>query len=284
MQGLPGMVPTELKIRYINELLQVGFHTVDFGSFVSPRAVPQMADTAEVLDNLNLEESQSELLAIIGNTRGARDALVHKEIDFLGFPFSVSETFQKRNLNSTIQDSFLRACEIQNLCQKANRNLVLYISMGFGNPYGEDWNVEIVSEWVDKLAKEGIRIMALSDTIGIANPDSIEYLFSHLIPAFPEVEFGAHFHTTPDTWLEKLEAAYHNGCRRFDGAIMGFGGCPMAKDDLTGNMATENILQYFLKEKEELNLNQEALRNSFRLAREIFGGPVPTNPLTSAEK
>jgi hydroxymethylglutaryl-CoA lyase len=270
MQGLSAFIPTEEKVDYLNRLLRVGFHTLDFGSFVSPRAIPQMADTAQVLAKLDLTHTQTKLLAIVGNARGAQDAAAHDNITYLGFPFSISETFQQRNLNSSIADSLARVQQIQSICEETGKELVVYISMGFGNPYEEPWSAEIVGQWAEKLAGMGIGIIALADTIGVANPETIRYLYGHLIPAFPEVEFGAHFHTTPDTWLEKIDAAYEAGCRRYDGAIMGYGGCPMAKDDLTGNMATENILQYFENKKELLPLDKSAMREAFRTAMRIL--------------
>lgn len=272
MQGLREFIPTEDKIRYLNLLLKVGFHTLDFGSFVSPRAIPQMADTAEVLAGLDTAGSPTALLAIVGNARGARDAAAHDAIAYLGFPFSISETFQRRNLNSTIPDSLQRVREIQAICADTGKRLVVYISMGFGNPYDEPWSAEIVGDWAGQLADMGIGVIALADTIGVAHPESIEGLYMHLIPAFPDVTFGAHFHTTPDAWLEKIDAAWRAGCRRFDGAIMGYGGCPMAADDLTGNMATENILQYMENRGQAPALDKEALRDAFRMAMRILPG------------
>ncbi|MFT7589676.1 MAG: hydroxymethylglutaryl-CoA lyase, partial [Limisphaerales bacterium] len=278
MQGLHDFIPTERKVTYLNLLLKAGFDTLDFGSFVSPKAIPQLADTAKVLEQLDLDslpankKERTKLLAIIGNTRGANDACNFEQIDLLGFPFSISNTFQQRNLNSSIQDSFDRLLDINSICQKHNKELVAYISMGFGNPYDEPWNSEIVGEWASKMADNGVKLIALADTIGVANPESISYLFSNLITQYPDVEFGAHFHTTPDTWLEKIEAAWKNGCNRFDGAMMGMGGCPMAKDDLTGNMAMENILQYFnTNDPQSTNqLDKEAVRESLRYARNLF--------------
>jgi len=272
MQGLHEFIPTQDKVAYLNLLLQVGFDTLDFGSFVSPKAIPQMADTGQVLEGLDLGASRTKLLAIVGNGRGAELACEYPEITYLGFPFSISETFQQRNLHATVADSLDRVQEIQDLCLRHNKTLVVYLSMGFGNPYGEPWSAEIVGEWAGKMVDMGIRIIALADTIGVANPESIRYLFGHLIPSYPSVEFGAHFHTTPDTWLEKIDAAYKAGCQRYDGAIMGFGGCPMAKDDLVGNMATENILQYFENQGQALGLDKPALREAFRKARQILPG------------
>jgi len=246
MQGITHWIPTDEKVRYINQLLRVGFDTIDFGSFVSPKAIPQMKDTAEVLSKLDLSNAKSKLLAIVANLRGAEDAVQFGEIQYLGFPFSISETFQLRNTNSTIEESLGRVEEIQNLALKNNRELVVYVSMGFGNPYGDEWHPDIAIEWSNRLYKEfGIKIIALSDTIGVANPEIITQLFENLIPAIPEVEFGAHLHTTPFTYEEKVESAYNAGCRRFDGALKGFGGCPMAKDELTGNMPMDMMVSYF---------------------------------------
>ena len=272
MQGLHDFIPTGDKIDYLNLLLKVGFDTLDCGSFVSPKAIPQMADTGKVIAGLDINGTNTRLLTIIGNRRGAELACEFEEISYLGFPFSISETFQQRNLHATVADSLKRVAEIQEKCAKHNKTLVVYLSMGFGNPYNEPWSAEIVGEWARKLAAMGISVIALADTIGVANPESIKYLFEHLIPAFPEVEFGAHFHTTPDSWLEKIDAAHKAGCLRYDGAIMGFGGCPMAKDDLTGNMATENILQYFENKGESLGLNKTVLKDAFRKARQILPG------------
>lgn len=270
MQGLSAFVPSDLKIKYINQLLKVGFDTIDFGSFVSPKAIPQMRDTAEVLAGLNLNNSKSKLLAIVANQRGATDASQFDEIAFFGYPFSVSETFQLRNTNATIEESLTRVEDIQEICLKSNKKLVLYLSMGFGNPYGDPWNVEIVGKWVERLAGMGVGILALSDTIGIANPESISYLYSELIPEYPEVEFGAHFHTKPSEWQEKIDAAYRSGCLRFDSALKGYGGCPMAKDELTGNMATENLVFYFLDEGVGPPLDLSALIQAEQIAAEIF--------------
>ncbi|GAB3509793.1 hydroxymethylglutaryl-CoA lyase [Emticicia fontis] len=245
IQGLHHFIPTEKKIAYINELLASNlFDTIDFGSFVSPKAIPQMADTKGILYGDYLFESKTKLLAIIANERGAQEASAYERINYLGYPFSVSETFQLRNTNATISESLERVKGIQEICEKTSKQLVLYISMGFGNPYGDVWNAEIVLEWVEKLKQLGIKIFSLSDTVGVANPESIRYLFENLIPKHPDLEFGAHLHTTPDTWKEKIESAYGAGCRRFDGAILGYGGCPMAADELVGNMPTENLLSF----------------------------------------
>lgn len=270
MQGLHDFIPTDTKVAYLNQLLKSGFDTIDFGSFVSPKAIPQMADTKKVVDRLEWDADSPHLLAIVGNVRGASDAASFEQVRYMGFPFSISETFQQRNLNSSISDSVERVKSIQDICVKSGKELVVYVSMGFGNPYGDPWSAEVAEEWVERLVDMDIRIISLADTIGVADPESISYLFGHLIPKFPDVEFGAHLHTTPDTWLEKIDAAWKNGCRRFDGAIKGFGGCPMAKDDLTGNMATENIVQYFRHEKVETGLQPEAFRESVRMALKVF--------------
>lgn len=269
MQGWEEFIPTGQKIRYLNSLLKVGFHTLDFGSFVSPKAIPQLRDTEEVLAGLDLSSTKTKLLAIVANVRGAEQALNHDEISFLGFPFSVSEEFQKRNTNSTIEESLMRVEEIQKLCIKKNKDLVIYISMGFGNPYGEPWNAEIVIKWVRRLSALGIKIIALSDTVGVSNPVNISSLFTQLIPEVKEVEFGAHLHSNPLTWLEKVEAAYQSGCKRFDSALKGIGGCPMANDDLVGNLATENLVSYF-KGIQDLQLQDAAFRDSLAIAAEIF--------------
>ena len=250
MQGIKPFIPTEKKVAYIQSLLRVGFDSIDFGSFVSPKAIPQMRDTAAVLSQLDLSQTKSKLLAIIANTRGAQIASKHAEIQYLGYPFSISENFQMRNTHKTIAESLVTLDEILEIADKTNKKVVAYLSMGFGNPYGDPWDVEIVGDWTEKLSKMGVKILSLSDTVGNSTPDAISYLFSNLIPKYPEIEFGAHLHTTPDKWFEKIEAAYQAGCRRFDGAIQGFGGCPMAKDDLTGNMPTEKLLSYFTANKE----------------------------------
>ena len=270
LQGIKTFVETEKKAAYINKLLQVGFDTIDFGSFVSPKAIPQMRDTAAVLSMLDLSNTNSKLLALVANERGAADACAFEEIRYLGYPFSISETFQLRNTNATIEESIGRVERIQNLCVKHHKELVVYISMGFGNPYGDEWNVEIVGKWTERLAKMGITILSLSDTIGVSNSESIAYLFSNLIPAYPTIEFGAHLHTTPDTWYEKVHAAYSNGCRRFDAAMRGFGGCPMAKDKLTGNMATENIRYYLEKNQITHGLNTSIFNQAMEMVNDVF--------------
>lgn len=270
MQGWKKLIPTEEKINYLNALLKVGFDVLDFGSFVSPKAIPQMADTKEVIPKLNLQETDTKLLAIIANTRGAEEAVVYDEISYLGFPFSISETFQLRNTNKTIRESLVQAEEIQQLCSRSHKELIVYISMGFGNPYGDEYNAEIAIEWVGRLAALGIKTMAMSDTVGVAEADDIEYIFKHLIPEFPEIEIGAHFHAAPGNWEQKLDSAYKSGCRRFDSALKGIGGCPMAKDDLVGNMATENLVSWCDKNKIALNINRGALEDSMELANRIF--------------
>jgi len=270
MQGLSDFIATDDKVKYINSLLKIGFDTIDFGSFVSPKAIPQLKDTEEVLARLDLASSKSKLLAIVANKRGAEQAVSFNEIKYIGFPFSISETFQLRNTNSTIDQSLSTVDEIQNLCHKKNKELVIYISMGFGNPYGDKWNEDIVVKWTEKLAKMDVKIIALSDTVGVANPDSISRLFCAIIPEFPKIEIGAHFHTTPETWEEKIEAAFSNGCKRFDSAIKGFGGCPMAKDDLVGNMPTENLLYYFKKKNISLSIDEQKFAEASNLALQIF--------------
>ena len=271
MQGIKTFIPTEKKVHYIQSLLSVGFDTIDFGSFVSLRAIPQMADTAEVLAQLDLSAAKSKLLAIVANVRGAEEAAVHNEIRYLGFPFSISENFQMRNTHKTIAESVETLQQILTIAAKRNKEVVAYLSMGFGNPYGDPWDVEIVGGWTGKLADMGVKILSLSDTIGSSTPEIIDYLFTHLIPEYPKVEFGAHLHTTPTKWLEKLSAAYKAGCRRFDGAMQGFGGCPMAKDELTGNMPTEKMVSYFNTIKANTNLDNQNFKDAYHKATEIFG-------------
>ena len=270
MQGIKEWIPTEKKVTYLNKLLEVGFDTLDCGSFVSPKAIPQMKDTADVLRQLDLSNTSTKLSVIVANQRGANDAVQFEQVDYLGYPFSISETFQLRNTNATIQESLERVKAIQELCVAYDKEMIVYISMGFGNPYGDEWNVEIVQKWVNELVKLGINIFSLSDTIGVSNPQNISYLFSNLIPALPDVEFGAHLHTTPSTWKEKVEAAYKSGCRRYDGAIKGYGGCPMAKDDLTGNMATENIVRYFQDEGIDLGIDINSFFTGMVMSDDVF--------------
>lgn len=270
MQGIKDFIPTRKKVDYIQSLLRVGFDTIDFGSFVSPKAIPQMQDTAEVLAKLDLSQTQSKLLAIIANTQGAQIASTHAAIQYLGFPFSISENFQMRNTHKTIAESLVTLREILDIADASNKEVVTYISMGFGNPYGDPWNVEIVGEWTEKLANMGVKILSLSDTVGSSTPDVITYLFSNLIPKYPNIEFGAHLHTTPDKWHEKVDAAYKAGCVRFDGAIQGFGGCPMAKDDLTGNMPTEKLLSYFTTQKADTSTSPMSFESAYNEATKIF--------------
>ncbi len=270
MQGWKTFIPTERKAEYLNSLLKVGFDTIDFGSFVSPKAIPQMADTAEVLKNLDTGISKTRLLAIIANKRGAEDACLFDEITYLGFPFSVSETFQQRNTNSSIEESLKRVEDIQQLCIKHKKQPVVYISMGFGNPYGDPYSEEIVFEWVNKLVNSGINIISLADTVGIAAPEQVYDITSYLVESLPGVEVGVHLHSTPQNWQEKLAAALKAGCLRFDGALKGIGGCPMANDELVGNMNTEWMIDYFENQDILTGLNKEALGESLRIAGEIF--------------
>lgn len=270
MQGIKTFIPTQKKVQYLQALLRCGFDTIDFGSFVSPKAIPQMVDTAEVLSNLDLSNTSSKLLAIVANTRGARDASVHEEIDYLGYPFSISENFQMRNTHKTIAESVVTLSEILAIANRTNKEVVAYLSMGFGNPYGDPWDVEIVGEWTEKLSKMGVKILSLSDTVGTSTPKIIDYLFANLITEYPEIEFGAHLHTTPAKWHEKIDAAYQAGCRRFDGAIQGFGGCPMAKDELTGNMPSEKMLSYFNSKKCDSNIKMTSFESAYNEASKIF--------------
>ena len=269
MQGIKTFIPTAQKVQYIQSLLRVGYDTIDFGSFVSPRAIPQMVDTAEVLSKLDLSKTTSKLLAIIANLRGAKDAVTYKAIDYLGYPFSISENFQMRNTHKTIAQSVDTLAEILEISDKFNKDVVVYMSMGFGNPYGDPWNVDIVGDWTEKLSKMGVKILSLSDTVGTSNPENIAYLFSNLIPKYSNIEFGAHLHTTSNTWFEKVNAAYLAGCHRFDGAIQGFGGCPMAKDELIGNMPTEKLLSYFTSQKNN-SLNALSFESAHNEASKIF--------------
>ncbi|MET0393219.1 MAG: hydroxymethylglutaryl-CoA lyase [Chitinophagaceae bacterium] len=270
MQGWKTYIPTEKKVAYINSLLKVGFDTIDFGSFVSPKAIPQLADTAEVVKRLAVTEQGTRLLAIVANARGAEEAVVHEQIRFLGFPFSVSETFQQRNTNSSIQTSLGRVEEIQNLCVKTGKQLVIYISMGFGNPYGDPWSEEIVFEWVNRMVEMDIGIVSLADTVGVATPGQVYDMTRYLVESLPGTEIGVHLHAAPDTWKDKLDAAWKAGCRRFDGALKGIGGCPMANDELVGNMDSEKMIGYFEENKVLPALDKEALQESLRLASEIF--------------
>lgn len=270
MQGIEEFIPTELKIRYINQLLKVGFDTIDFGSFVSPKAIPQLRDTAEVLAGLKLSGSRSKLLAIVANTRGATDACQFEQINYLGFPLSISDTFQRRNTNKSIAEALNTVAEIQQLCAKHKKKQVVYISMGFGNPYGDPYDVEVVGQFVDILGTLGVSIVSLADTIGVSKPDQITYLFTTLTRQFPKLEIGAHLHSNPATAVEKISAAFKSGCKRFDGALKGFGGCPMAEDELVGNLATETIVQYLLEHNEGPGLDMTEFSKSLVIAGEVF--------------
>ena len=270
MQGWHRLISTDEKVEYLNALLKVGFDTLDFGSFVSPKAIPQMADTTDVVSRLDMSNTKSKLLAIVANQRGAEDAVVFDQISYLGYPFSISETFQLRNTNKTIAASLELVDTMQELCIKNSKQLVVYISMGFGNPYGDPYDASIALQWVEELVKREIAIISLADTVGVATPGIITKLFSTLIPAYPEVEFGAHFHSAPHNWEEKVAAAYDQGCRRFDSAIKGIGGCPMAKDELVGNLATERLLDFSVQRHEQMGLDFAALQTAQQLADRIF--------------
>ena len=270
MQGWKKHIPTSHKIEYINTLLQVGFDTIDFGSFVSPKAIPQMADTKEVLAGLNLDGSRSKLLAIVANQRGAEEAVQYDAISYLGFPFSISPTFQQRNTNSTIEESLDRVVAIQNLCEANGKILVIYLSMGFGNPYGDEYNEDILLKWADEMIRRHISIISLADTVGIAKPGQITKALQALIPKYPQATIGVHLHSTAYNWREKTEAAYKAGCTRFDGALKGIGGCPMANDELVGNMATEQMIAYFKEQESLADLNEDALAKSLQLATKLF--------------
>ncbi len=272
MQGITShFIATETKISYINALLKVDFDTIDFGSFVSPKAIPQMRDTAEVLAGLDLSRTKSKLLAIVANVRGAEDACQFEQINYLGYPFSISEIFQMRNTGKTIQESLQILEELLQLADKSNKEVVAYLSMGFGNPYGDPWNVDIVANWTEILSKIGVKILSLSDTVGVADGDIISYLFRNLIPLYPKIEFGAHLHTNPNAWFEKVDAAFQAGCYRFDGAIKGFGGCPMATDELTGNMPTEKLISYFTSKKAIGHLNTLSFESAYNESFKVFG-------------
>ena len=270
MQGIKSFIPTSKKVQYIQSLLRVGFDTIDFGSFVSPKAIPQMVDTAEVLSLLDLSKTSSKLLAIIANSRGALEAASYKEIDFLGFPFSISENFQMRNTHKTINQSIGTLKEVLSIAETHDKRVVVYLSMAFGNPYGDPWDVDIVGEWTNRLNRMGVEIISLSDTVGSSTPQTISYLFKNLISAYKHIEFGAHLHTNPLHWHSKVEAAYNAGCIRFDGAVQGFGGCPMANDQLTGNMPTEKLLSYFTTQKSLHQLNALSFESAYNEAKKIF--------------
>ncbi|WP_316794010.1 hydroxymethylglutaryl-CoA lyase [Pedobacter frigoris] len=270
MQGIHDFIDTDLKAEYINLLLQVGFDTIDFGSFVSPKAIPQLRDTAEVLSKLNLSDTHSKLLAIVANLRGVQEAILHPEISYLGFPFSISETFQQRNTNSSIAESMETVKQMLELCDKNNKTAVIYLSMGFGNPYGDEWNEEIVENWASQLVSNGAKILSLSDTTGVSSPEKIRRILPALVQRFEGIEIGLHLHSTPATRLEKIEAAYESGCKRFDSALMGFGGCPMATDDLTGNLATEDLISYLHSKGENLGLNMSKWQEALQFSSRVF--------------
>lgn len=275
MQGIKDFIPTQIKADYINKLLKVGFDTIDFGSFVSPKWIPQLSDTTEVLSKLDIGPASSKLLAIIANLQGTSLACNHDEIRYLGFPFSISETFQIKNINATMKESLGRVEDIQivlNLCQKFNKELIIYISMAFGNPYGDPWSEEIIYEWTEKLSEMGVKIIALSDTVGVSKPEDIKKIFSEIISKFPAIEFGAHFHTTSRTWEEKIKAAWESGCRRFDGALMGYGGCPMAASELVGNMPTENLVSFFKENGVDTGIDFDLFYESMLYAGTVFPG------------
>ncbi|WP_439583100.1 hydroxymethylglutaryl-CoA lyase [Dyadobacter bucti] len=265
-QGHHPFIPTDNKIAYLNQLLKVGFDTIDFGSFVSPKLMPQVSDTAEIVEKLDISQTATKLLAIVANERGAREACQFTPISYIGYPFSISETFQLRNTNATIEASFKNVSRIAELCPKYSKEVVIYISMGFGNPYGDTWSPEIVLHWIERLSGLGIATFSLADTVGLAHDEDIHSLFSQLIPAFPELEFGAHFHTIPQTWEQKIKTAYNAGCRRFDGALLGYGGCPMAQNDLVGNMPTERLVEFSQKNERQIAINLKELE----VARQMF--------------
>jgi hydroxymethylglutaryl-CoA lyase len=270
MQGIKQWIPSEIKLDYLQSVLSVGFDVVDFGSFVSKRAIPQMSDSAYIIDQLDLSNTTSKLLAIVANERGAFEACSHSSLSYLGFPFSISEIFQMRNTNKSISESFEELKKIKTISEKYSKNLVVYLSMGFGNPYGEPWNYEIVEKWIDKLSDLKIQVISLSDTIGTAVPDDIFRIFSNIIPKYTQVEFGAHFHTKPDDWFKKIDSAYRAGCKRFDGAIQGFGGCPMAKDELTGNLPTEKLISYFNTLNKKTSINSLNFESCYNHALRLF--------------
>ena len=270
MQGLHDYIPAKTKAEYINLLLKVGFDTIDFGSFVSPKAVPQLRDTAEVLEMLDLDSSRSKLLAIVANIRGVKEAVKHEQISYLGFPFSISETFQQRNTNSSIQESLQTVTELLNDCERSQKQAVIYLSMAFGNPYGDIWNNEIAAYWTNELVKTGVKIISLADTTGVSTPESITYLFSYLRGKFPNIELGVHLHSIPETANEKIKAAWDNGCRRFDSALRGFGGCPMASDSLTGNIATEELISLLTEKGEAIDIDREKWQEAIAFSSRIF--------------
>jgi hydroxymethylglutaryl-CoA lyase len=270
MQGVHHFIDTKLKVEYLNLLLQVGFDTLDFGSFVSSKAIPQLRDTGAVLSALDLSKTKTKLLAIVANLRGVDEAVTHREIQYLGFPFSISETFQRRNTNSSIADSLLLIEQLLERCHDSGKEAVVYLSMGFGNPYGDDWTEDIVERWSDELINRGVKILSLADTIGVSTPEKIKKIIPPLIAKFPDVEIGVHLHSTPDTRFEKIKAAYDAGCKRFDSALKGFGGCPMASDDLTGNLATEDVITFLAARQVNLNLNMESWSAAMELSKQVF--------------
>lgn len=270
MQGWSHFIPTATKVAYLNQLLKVGFDILDFGSFVSAKAIPQLVDTKEVIPQLDLSNTRSKLLAIVANTRGAQEAAAYDEITYLGFPFSISETFQMRNTNKTISESLAQVAEIQDLCAQNNKKAVLYISMGFGNPYGDEYSADIVYKWFNTLVELGVTNIALADTVGVSNPENIKNLYQKLIPEFPQIQIGAHFHSTAQSTEEKLLAAWESGCTSFDTSIKGIGGCPMAKDELVGNIATEKLVAFADKMNIPLQLDKDAFVQSMIMANEVF--------------
>ena len=270
MQGIHDFIPTQIKAEYINLLLQVGFDTIDFGSFVSEKAIPQLKDTTEVLNKLDLRQGKTKLLAIVANLRGVEEAIKHPQISYLGFPFSVSETFQQRNTNAGIETSLLTVEKLLINCEKSNKKAVIYLSMGFGNPYGDPWSNEIVEHWTNELTKIGAEIISLADTTGISSPEKINYLYPHLVSSFPKVEFGIHLHSTPSSWHEKIEAAWESGCRRFDSSLRGYGGCPMASDELTGNIATESLISFLEAKGEDHGLDLEKWKEAMKYSSKVF--------------
>jgi hydroxymethylglutaryl-CoA lyase len=271
MQGLHDLIPTDVKVRYLNEVLRVGFDTIDIGSFVSPKAIPQLADTADVLSRIDLSATRSKLLVIVANERGAAEACEQERVTCLGYPFSISETFQQRNTNTSIEGSWARTARIAELASASGKELVVYISMAFGNPYGDPWNADVALHWTHRLVNElGVRIISLADTVGVAEPPDVEAMFAALIPALPTVEFGAHLHARKDNWKPKTDAAWRGGCRRFDHAIAGFGGCPMAEDELVGNLTTELFVDALSSSGIATGLDQEQLARCVRMAAEVF--------------
>ena len=270
MQGIQNFIPTELKVKYLEALIAVGYDRLDFGSFVSPKAIPQMADTREVVKRLRTEDSATDLSCIVVNERGAQTACSFPKIAFLGYPFSISETFQLRNTRKTIPESVEILDSIQNLCTKHNKSLLVYLSMAFGNPYGDEWNIEILSDWAGRMVRKGVRDIALADTVGNADPTLVEFVFTHLINAFPDIRWSAHFHAHPKDRQALIEAAYHSGCRRFESAISGFGGCPLAKDELVGNLSTESIFAFATQMNIDLRLDKEAFRKAVDISKLVF--------------